>query len=292
MVLERFFSRRKLVYEGKGKIIYEGPEPNTYIQHFKDDSAAVTEGEKEAVAGKGVLNNRISAHIMSRLESVGIPTHFLRSVNMREQLVRKVEIIPIEVVVRNVAAGSFSKRLGVKEGTPLPRPLIEFYLKNSELESPLITEDHIYSFGWADPYEIDEICLLAWRINDFLSGMFSALGLQLVDFKVEFGRIVGEFDEVYILLADELSADSCRLWDLKSGNKLEKERFSEDKASMIEAYQDLARRLGLIPDTGIIQGGNVDEQIAAGLDTIENELANVRQLRSVNKGSPTKPWKS
>jgi phosphoribosylaminoimidazole-succinocarboxamide synthase len=293
MGMERIFARRKKLYEGKAKVIYEGPEPGTLVQYFKDDTTAFNAQKKDVISGKGVLNNRISAHIMTRLETLGIPTHFIRSINMREQLVRKVEIIPIEVVVRNIAAGSLSKRLGIQEGTVLPRPLIEFYLKNDELGDPLITEDQIYAFGWADPYEIDEICMLAWRINDFLSGLFSGVGLRLVDFKVEFGRLFGEFDELYILLADEISPDSCRLWDMKTNEKLDKDRFRQDLGGVIEAYQEIAKRLGLVPETGIIQGGGINEQIAASLDTIENELSTQRKLRSVSgKTPPSKPWKN
>ncbi|OIN86320.1 MAG: phosphoribosylaminoimidazolesuccinocarboxamide synthase [Alphaproteobacteria bacterium CG1_02_46_17] len=280
-----------MLYEGKAKTIFEGPEPGTVIQYFKDDATAGNGAKHDIIAGKGVLNNRISAHLMTRLEGMGIPTHFLKCLNMREQLIRQVEIIPLEVVVRNVAAGSLVKKLGMKEGQVLNYPLIEFYYKKDELNDPMVSENHILNMGWADPYELEEIVSLAWRVNDYLSGLFSGIGIRLVDFKLEFGRLYGEYDEVYILLADEISPDNCRLWDEKTNEKLDKDRFRQDLGGLIEAYQDIAKRLGLIPESGIIQGGNIDEQIAASLGEIENELAKERKLRSINKSSPTKPWK-
>ena len=284
-------SRRKVIYDGKAKTLFEGPEPGTVIQYFKDDATARNGEKHQVIAGKGVLNNRISAHLMTKLEGIGIPTHFLKSLNMREQLVRQVEIIPIEVVVRNVAAGSMVKKFGMKEGTVLNYPLIEFYYKKNELGNPMVSENHILNMGWADPYELEEIVAQAWRINDYLSGLFTGIGIRLVDFKIEFGRLFGEYEEVYILLADEISPDNCRLWDEKTGAKLDKDLFRQDLGGMIEAYQDVAKRLGLVPETGIMQGGNVDEQIAASLGEIENELARERKLRSINKSAPTKPWK-
>lgn len=284
-------SRRKMIYDGKAKTIFEGPEPGTVIQYFKDDATAGNGAKHDVIAGKGVLNNRISAHIMTRLESMGIPTHFLKCMNMREQLVRQVEIVPLEVVVRNVAAGSLVKKLGMKEGTFLNYPLVEFYYKKDELNDPMVSENHILNMGWADPYELEEMVSMAWRVNDYLSGLFSGIGIRLVDFKLEFGRLYGEYDEVYILLADEISPDNCRLWDEKTGEKLDKDRFRQDLGGLIEAYQTVAKRLGLIPDSGIIQGGNIDEQIASSLGEIENELARERKLRSINKTVPTKPWK-
>ena len=283
--------RRKQLYEGKAKIIYEGPEPGTVIQYFKDDATAFNAKKKAVISGKGVLNNRISSHIMTKLEGMGIPTHFIRSLNMREQLVRQVEIIPLEVVVRNIAAGSICSRLEVKEGTYFPQPLVEFYYKKDELNDPLVSENHVMTFGWADPYELEEIVGLAYRVNDYLSGLFSGIGLTLVDFKLEFGRMWGEYDELYIVLADEVSPDNCRLWDSKTGEKLDKDRFRQDLGDLVEGYQEIAKRLGLIPEGGIIQGGNIDEQLAAGLGEIENELAAERRRRSLTK-PPSKPRKA
>ena len=277
-----------MIYEGKAKILYEGPEPGTVVQYFKDDATAFNAEKHAVIAGKGVLNNRISAHLMTKLEGLGIPTHFIRSINMREQLVRSVEIIPIELVVRNIAAGSLCKRLGIKEGTVLHRPLVEYYYKKDELGDPMISEEHIFTFGWADPYELEDMVAMAWRVNDYLNGMFAGIGLKLVDFKLEFGRLYGEHGEIYIVLADEISPDNCRLWDAKTGEKLDKDRFRFDLGDLIEGYQYIAEKLGLIPEGGIIKGGNINEQLAEKLDLIENELARERRMRGVK---PTKPRK-
>ncbi|MAF98058.1 MAG: phosphoribosylaminoimidazolesuccinocarboxamide synthase [Micavibrio sp.] len=281
-------ARRKMIYEGKAKIIYEGSEPGTVIQYFKDDATAFNAEKKAVINGKGVLNNRISAHLMTKLEAIGIPTHFIKSINMREQLVRSVEIIPLEVVVRNVAAGSLVKRLGLEEGEILQRPLVEYYYKKDELGDPMISEEHIMTFGWADPYEMEEIVAMAWRVNDYLSGLFSGIGLTLVDFKLEFGRIYGEYGEVYIVLADELSPDNCRLWDSKTGEKLDKDRFRFDLGDLVEGYQYIAEKLGLIPEGGIVKGGDVNEKLLENLDLIENELAAKRKLRDIKGGKPRK----
>ena len=240
-------SRRRRIYEGKAKVLFEGPEPGTLVQYFKDDATAFNNQKKGVITGKGVLNNRISEYLMTRLTEAGIPTHFLRRLNMREQLVREVEIIPLEVVVRNVAAGSLATRFGLSEGTPLPRSIVEFYYKNDELSDPMVSEEHVTAFGWATTQEIDEILNLALRINDFLSGLFLGVGLRLVDFKVEFGRL-WEGEEMRIVLADENSPDSCRLWDLKTNEKLDKDRFRQDLGGVEEAYQEVARRLGLLRD--------------------------------------------
>jgi phosphoribosylaminoimidazole-succinocarboxamide synthase len=239
--------RRTRVYEGKAKILYEGPEPGTLIVHYKDDTTAFNNQKKAIIDGKGVLNNRISELIFTKLNDIGVPTHFLKRLNMREQLIRAVEIIPLEVVVRNVAAGSLAKRLGLTEGTALPRSIIEFYYKNDELGDPMVSEEHVTAFGWATPQEIDDIMALAIRINDFLSGLFLGIGIRLVDFKLEFGRLY-EGEMMRIVLADEISPDSCRLWDMKTNDKLDKDRFRRDLGGLVEAYQDVARRLGILSD--------------------------------------------
>ena len=241
--------RRRRIYEGKAKVLFEGPEPGTLVQYFKDDATAFNNKKKGIITGKGVLNNRISEYLMVRLAEIGIPTHFVRRLNMREQLVREVEIIPVEVVVRNVAAGSFTKRFGVEEGTPLPRSIIEFCLKNDELGDPTICEEHITAFGWASTQDIDDMMQLSLRINDFLSGLFRGVGLRLVDFKLEFGRLWEE-DEMRIVLADEISPDSCRLWDVHTDEKLDKDRFRRDLGQVEQAYQEVARRLGVLPEAG------------------------------------------
>jgi len=240
-------SRRTRIYEGKAKILYEGPEPGTIIVHYKDDATAFNAQKKAVIEGKGVLNQRISEFIFTRLNELGIPTHFLRTLNMREQLVREVEIVPLEVVVRNVAAGSLAKRLGLEEGHPLPRSIIEFYYKNDQLGDPMVSEEHITAFNWANPQEIDDMMHMAIRINDFLSGLFLGIGIKLVDFKVEFGRLY-ENDMMRIVLADEISPDSCRLWDIKTNDKLDKDRFRRDMGGLVEAYQEVARRLGIITE--------------------------------------------
>lgn len=240
-------ARRRLVYEGKAKILYEGPEPGTLIQHFKDDATAFNAKKKDVIDGKGVLNNRISEHIMQALTAIGVPNHFIRRLNMREQLIRAVEIIPIEIVVRNVAAGSLSKRLGIDEGTALPRPIVEFYLKDDALDDPMVTEEHIVAFDWAGQQDIDDIIALALRVNDFLSGLFLGVGIRLIDFKIECGRIwEGDFQR--LILADEISPDCCRLWDMDSGRKLDKDVFRRDLGNLADAYTEVARRLGIMPE--------------------------------------------
>jgi phosphoribosylaminoimidazole-succinocarboxamide synthase len=241
--------RRRQIYEGKAKVLFEGPEPGTVVQYFKDDATAFNNRKKGVIAGKGFLNNRISEYLMVRLEEIGIPTHFIKRLNMREQLVREVEIIPVEVVIRNVVAGSLAKRLGMEEGTPLPRSIVEFYLKNDDLNDPMITEEHITAFGWASHQELDEIVNMSLRINDFLSGLFLGIGIRLVDFKLEFGRWYND-DEVRLVLADEISPDSCRLWDSKTNEKMDKDRFRRDLGKVEEAYQEVARRLGILPEGG------------------------------------------
>ncbi len=239
--------RRRQIYEGKAKILYEGPEPGTIIQYFKDDATAFNAQKKGTISGKGVLNNRISEHLFTMLGGIGIPHHFIRRLNMREQLVRQVEIIPIEVVVRNVAAGSLSTRYGIEEGTPLTRSILEYYYKDDGLNDPMCTEEHIAAFGWANQEEMHDIADMAIRINDFLSGLFAGVGIKLVDFKMEFGRL-WENDFARIILADEISPDGCRLWDMRTNEKLDKDRFRRDLGGEVEAYQEVARRLNLLPE--------------------------------------------
>ncbi|HLW27758.1 MAG TPA: phosphoribosylaminoimidazolesuccinocarboxamide synthase [Kiloniellales bacterium] len=250
--------RRRRIYEGKAKVLFEGPEPGTLVQYFKDDATAFNNQKKGTITGKGVLNNRISEYLMMRLQSIGVPTHFIRRLNMREQLVREVEIIPLEVVVRNVAAGSLSTRLGIEEGTQLPRSILEFYLKNDALGDPMVSEEHITCFNWASPHEIDEMMQMALRVNDFLTGLFLGVGIKLVDFKLEFGRL-WEDEQLRIVLADEISPDNCRLWDIETSEKLDKDRFRRDLGKAEEAYQEIARRLGVLPEAGPldIQGPKV-----------------------------------
>jgi phosphoribosylaminoimidazole-succinocarboxamide synthase len=240
-------TRRRQIYEGKAKILYEGPEPGTIIQYFKDDATAFNAQKKGVISGKGVINNRISEHMFTLLGHIGIPHHFLKRLNMREQLVRQVEIVPIEVVIRNVVAGSLAKRLGLEEGAPLPRTIIEYYYKDDALGDPMITDEHIACFGWASQEEMHDIADMAIRVNDFMCGLFAGIGIRLVDFKLEFGRI-WENDYSRIILADEISPDGCRLWDMVTDEKLDKDRFRRDLGGEVEAYQEVARRLGLLPE--------------------------------------------
>ena len=243
-------TRRRKIYEGKAKVLFEGPEPGTLVQYFKDDATAFNNVKKGVITGKGVINNRISEYLMLRLAEVGIPTHFVRRLNMREQLVKEVEIVPVEVVVRNIAAGSICKRFNIEEGTALPRSIVEYYYKNDELGDPLISEEHITAFGWAAPPEIDDMLSLSLRINDFLTGLFLGVGLRLIDFKLEFGRLYDENDQMRIVLADEITPDGCRLWDVKTNEKMDKDRFRRDMGGVAEAYQEVARRLGITPESG------------------------------------------
>ncbi|MEE2704502.1 MAG: phosphoribosylaminoimidazolesuccinocarboxamide synthase [Pseudomonadota bacterium] len=236
--------RRKKLYEGKAKIIYQGPEPGTIVQYFKDDATAFNNKKKASIVGKGVINNLISEYLMNKISKIGVKTHFLRRLNIREQLVKKVEIIPVEVVVRNIAAGSISKRFAIEEGTKLPRSMVEYYYKDDNLGDPLISEEHITGFGWANINEIEEILNTSLIINDFLKDLFMGVGLKLIDFKIEFGRLyLGNKAE--IILADEFSPDNCRLWDSKTNEKMDKDRFRRDLGNVASAYQEVANRLGI-----------------------------------------------
>ncbi|MGA1760446.1 MAG: phosphoribosylaminoimidazolesuccinocarboxamide synthase [Paracoccaceae bacterium] len=243
-------ARRTKIYEGKAKILYEGPEPGTLVQYFKDDATAFNAEKKDVIEGKGVLNNRLSEFFMLGLQAVGIPTHFMKRLNMREQLVRSCEIIPLEVIVRNYAAGSMSKRLGIEEGTQLSRPVVEYCYKDDSLGDPLVSEEHIAAFGWASQQDMEDVLSLALRVNDYLSGVMYAVGIRLVDFKIEIGRVYeGDFQR--LVIADEISPDSCRLWDIETGRKLDKDVFRRDLGSLTDAYSEVARRLGILQSSNI-----------------------------------------
>ena len=235
----------KKLYEGKAKIIYATNDKSLVIQHFKDDATAFNNQKKQVIDGKGILNNRISEHILTSLNQVGIRNHLVKRLNMREQLIKLVEIIPIEFIVRNIASGSLTSRLGIEDGTVLEYPLIEYCLKNDELGDPVISREHILAFNWMNVFELDLINQELKRINDFLQGMFRGVGIKLVDFKVEFGRYE-ENGTQQIILADEISPDTCRLWDISSEKKLDKDRFRKDLGNLIEAYQEVARRLDIL----------------------------------------------
>ena len=240
----------KKLYEGKAKIIYATKDKNHVIQHFKDVATAFNNKKKGTIEGKGILNNRISEHILSNLSQVGIKNHFVKRLNMREQLVKHVNIIPIEFIVRNIATGSLTKRLGIEDGAVLDKPLLEYCLKNDKLGDPLISREHILTFNWLNVIELDLINEQCRRINDFLMGIFRAVGIKLVDLKIEFGKTKSENN---IILADEISPDTCRLWDVVTEKKLDKDRFRNDLGNVIEAYQEIAKRLGIIHEQSNIR---------------------------------------
>ena len=242
-------SRRRQIYEGTAKVLFEGPEPGTLVQYFKDDASAFKNQKRGTITGKGVLNNRISEYLMTKLNEMGVQTHFVRRLNMREQLVRELEIIPLQLVVRNIAAGTLSSRLGIAEGTPLPRSIVEYYYKSEPLGDPLVSEEHITAFGWASTQDLDDMMAMSLRVNDFLSGLFLGVGIRLIDFKLEFGRLWSN-EDMRIIIADEISPDTCRLWDLRTNDKMDKDRFRLDLGRVEEAYQEVARRLGILPEGG------------------------------------------
>ena len=240
---------RTQLYDGKAKTIFSGPDEKHLIQYFKDDATAYNALKHDVIQGKGILNNLISEHIMGVMAEGDIETHFVERLNEREQLIRKVEIVPIEVVVRNIAAGSLVKRLGgehikIKDGDRLPKPMVEFYLKEDALNDPIISADHVTTFGLASEDELDHIIQVTLKVNDILGAMFSKIGITLIDFKLEFGRL-GSDDHHAVILADEISPDNCRLWDVETGEKKDKDRFRQDLGGLIEAYSDIAQRLGI-----------------------------------------------
>jgi len=230
--------KKDLLYEGKAKKIYETTDHDLLWIEYKDDATAFDGLKKERLESKGILNNRISSIMFEMLESKGIKTHFLRLLGEREMLVKRLEIIPIEIVVRNIAAGSISKRLGIGEGQKLPRTVIEFYLKDDELHDPMVNHYHIYALGLAQPREMEEIEKQALLVNDALISYFNERGITVVDFKLEFGR-----HDDGILLGDEISPDTCRLWDSLTGKKMDKDRFRRDLGGVIEAYKEILERI-------------------------------------------------
>ena len=246
----------KKLYEGKAKIIYATSDKNLVIQYFKDDATAFNNQKKSTIEGKGVLNNRISEHILSNLNQIGIKNHLVKRLNMREQLVKLVDIIPIEFIVRNIATGSLTKRLGIEDGTVLERPLIEYCLKDDKLGDPNISREHILIFNWLNNSQLDLIDENLKRLNDFLLGLFRGVGIKLVDFKVEFG-LTHESNKNQIILADEISPDTCRLWDSITEKKLDKDRFRKDLGDLIPAYTEVAKRLGILHEQSNVSAVNV-----------------------------------
>ena len=226
------------IYEGKAKTLFRTGNPDEVIQHFKDDATAFNAQKRGTIADKGVMNNSLTATIFEFLEKYGVKTHFIKKLNDRDMLVKKVEIVPVEVVVRNVLAGSLAKKLGKEEGTPLPHPVVEYYYKDDALGDPMIMPDHVLAFGWATQGELNVIRAMALQVNGLLLELFKNHGIRLVDFKLEFGRYKGE-----IILADEFSPDTSRLWDLESGEKMDKDRFRRDLGKVEEAYREVVRRI-------------------------------------------------
>jgi len=277
---------------GTTKTLFEGQESGIAILGFDDRNRFTTceGGALAEISGKGILNNRISAHIMTCLESIGLPTHFLKSLNMREQKVKLVDPLPFIVRVRNIAAGSIVDRLELDEGTILPRPILEFFFKKDSRQYSLISDDHILAFQWADPYELEEIVTMAYRANDYMNGMFSAVGIRLVDFSIEFGRLWGNNGELYLMVMDEISPDTCRLWDVKTNMPFHVNAGDTHESEVIARYQEVAVRLGLIPREKLVKGDNFNEKMAADLDDIENILANNkdRKIRSLTRIQPRK----
>ena len=249
-------NKGKKLYEGKAKIIYATSDKNLVIQYFKDDATAFNNQKKSTIEGKGVLNNRISEHILSNLSQIGIKNHFVKRLNMREQLVKLVDIIPIEFIVRNIATGSLTKRLGIEDGTVLERPLIEYCLKDDDLGDPNISREHILTFNWLNNKQLDLIDENLKRLNDFLLGLFRGIGIKLVDFKVEFG-FTHESNKNQIVLADEISPDTCRLWDSVTEKKLDKDRFRKNLGDLIPAYTEVAKRLGILHEQSNVSAVNV-----------------------------------
>jgi phosphoribosylaminoimidazole-succinocarboxamide synthase len=231
---------RELLYEGKAKRIFSTDEEQTVLIEYKDSATAFNGQKKADITGKGRLNNEITSLLFLKLQEQGIPSHFIKRISETEQLVKRVTIIPLEVVVRNIAAGSLSKRLGIEEGKELIKPLVEFYLKNDDLGDPLLTTEHVYELNLATEEELKILKEKALKINTVLSSFFTELGINLIDFKLEFGKD----NEGEILLADEISPDTCRLWDKKTNEKLDKDVFRRDLGSLTEAYETILARLG------------------------------------------------
>ena len=233
--------KKEMLYEGKAKKVFKTDDDNLYIVDYKDDATAFNGQKKGQIAGKGVVNNKMSNYLMKLMEKKGIPTHFVEELSDRETLVKKVTIIPLEVIVRNIAAGSFSKRLGVAEGTPLKTTVLEYCYKDDDLGDPLINDYHAMALGLATKEDLDKIAKMTFMVNEVLTEYFKTINIELVDFKIEFGRTPdGE-----IILADEISPDTCRLWDAETHEKLDKDRFRRDLGNVEEAYEEVFKRLGL-----------------------------------------------
>lgn len=227
------------LYEGKAKKVFKTDDPNLYIVDYKDDATAGNGAKKGTIEGKGPVNNRVTNHLMQLLEKNGVPTHFVQELNERETVVKRVEIVPLEVIVRNIAAGSLAQRLGVAEGTKLGQTVLEFCYKDDALGDPMVNDYHILAMGWATRQEIDTIAAMALKVNDILGEYLKDVGIELIDFKLEFGKT----PDGQIILADEISPDTCRFWDSKTGEKLDKDRFRRDMGGVEDAYREVMKRL-------------------------------------------------
>lgn len=233
-------TKKELLYEGKAKKVFTTDTPDIYIVDYKDDATAFDGAKKGTIMGKGVINNRMSNLLFAVLEKAGIPTHLVEELSERETAVKKVAIVPLEVIVRNVAAGSFSKRFGIPEGTNLSIPTLEFCLKDDALHDPMINDYHILALNLATKEDLAFITEMTFKINDIMKEFFATIGIELIDFKLEFGRYKDT-----IILADEISPDTCRLWDIKTREKLDKDRFRRDMGGVEEAYNEVMKRIGL-----------------------------------------------
>ncbi len=226
------------LYEGKAKRVYETDDPDYVIVDYKDDATAFNGLKKGTIVGKGVVNNRVSNHMFKMLAEKGIPTHLVEEISDRETIVKRVEIVPVEVIVRNIAAGSLSKRLGIPEGTKLKKTVLEYSYKDDELGDPMINDYHVYAMELATPEEMEKIAKYSFMVNDIMTEYLKQFGIELIDFKLEYGRFHGD-----IVLADEISPDTCRFWDSKTGKKLDKDRFRQDLGDVEDAYQEILSRL-------------------------------------------------
>jgi len=235
--------KRQEIYRGKAKTVYATDDANLLVMHYRDDVSAFDGVKLAQLALKGETNNKFNAFVMGRLAAAGVPTHFVRVLNERESLVRRMKMVPVECVVRNVCAGSMAKRYGIEEGTRLPEPIFEFFLKSDALHDPLVNDDHIRVLGWASAAEIGEMKALTHKVNAVLKPLFAAAGIDLVDYKLEFGHPTDDLDGA-LVLGDEFTPDGCRLWDAKTAEKMDKDRFRRDLGSVIEHYREVAQRIG------------------------------------------------
>lgn len=245
--MNRLVKKKKgqLILDGKEKAIYQGTDTETFILHFKDSLYDHKNDRLEHISGKGVINNRISELLMTRLSEIGIPNYFIETLNMREQVIKMSDHFVFNVIIRNVATSTLSSRIQIEEGVILPNPIIEFVLNNEQLNFPLINDDHITTFRWADKFEIDEIRVYSYRVNDYLCGLFNAIGIRLVELNLQFGHYISNNVE-HIILTSDLTPDNCKLWDIKTNDILDKDRFLLNMEDISKGYKEVAKRLGVL----------------------------------------------